>query len=90
MSFKKFIYILAFITLGILISFLIHAVIEISVIALLLKNFSRYGLGLSWGEWVVIDHVGSVALLFLGIIIGFKQGRKWWQIIYVERRYKIK
>jgi hypothetical protein len=81
---KRFIYILAFTLLGILLQFLIHAGIEIWYIGLLLKDFSTYGLGLSWVNWVMIHDIGTVVLFFTGAIFGFWQGRYWWRKIYVE------
>ena len=81
---KKKIYILLFVILGVLIQFLVHALLEIWYIGLLLEDFDRHSLGFSWEDWVVIHHVGSIALLFVGVAAGFQQGKFWWRKIYGE------
>jgi len=85
---KKFIYICAAIFFGVLLSFLAHAAVEIAVINLLTKDFVRYGLGLSWQTWFAVHRISTVILFFGGLIFGWWLGRKWWQIIYVEKRYR--
>ena len=85
---KKIIYILCFIVLGVLVSFLVHAAIEIPIINLLVSDFDRYGLGLSWAQWQMIHDVGTVVLLILGMIVGYMQGRYWWQMIYVQKKFR--
>ena len=87
MTKKKVVYLSLFIILGILLSFLIHAAIEIPVILLLIKDFDKYGLGLSWSQWYLIHYIGSIILLLLGIIVGYSKGKHWWRIIYVEKRF---
>ena len=84
---KQGIYISLFVLLGVLVSFLMHAGIEIPVIYLLVNDFATYSLGLTWDAWYTIHAVGSVVLLLLGLLVGFQQGRYWWRVIYVERRY---
>jgi len=79
---KKIIYIGAFIVLGILVQFLIHASLEIWYIGLLLKDFSTYSLGLSWENWFLIHNVATAVFLAAGILIGFYQGNFWWRKIY--------
>lgn len=79
---KKVTYITLFTLLGILLSFLVHALVEIPVIALLVSDFERWGLGLSWETWEMIHMVGGVVLLIGGIVIGFLQGRHWWGVLY--------
>ncbi len=34
----------------------------------------------------MIHHIGSVILLLLGIIVGLRQGKRWWRVIYVEKK----
>lgn len=86
---KRTIYIFLFTLLGILVSFLVHAAIEIPVIRLLVEDFDTYGLGLTWRQWYAIHAIGSVVLLLLGIFVGFRQGRYWWKVIYIERSRKL-
>ena len=83
---KRVIYIGAFIVLGILLQQLVHAVIELVVIQLLVADFVRYGLGLSWANWLLVHRVGSLGLWLVGIWFGWQQGRHWWQVLYVEGR----
>ena len=85
---KETAYITCFTILGILVSFLVHAGIEIPVINLLIRDFDTYGLGLTWQQWQIIHDGGAVVLLILGIIIGYWQGVYWWDVIYVKRRFK--
>lgn len=84
---KKIIYIILFTALGILLSFLVHALTESIIIALLTRNFDRYSLGLSWQQWFIVHYYGSIILFVLGVIFGFLQGRLWWRIIYVEKKF---
>ncbi|MCH7529709.1 hypothetical protein IIB50_01170 [Patescibacteria group bacterium] len=79
---KKWFYISAFIFLGILVQFLVHAVIEIIYTALLIKKYEIFGFGLSFDIWFDIHAIFSVALFTVGIIIGFRQGVYWWKRIY--------
>lgn len=81
---KKFTYIALFTLLGILVSFLLHAVLEIAVVRMLLADFETYNLGLSWSGWFVVHHIGSVVLLLMGVGVGVWQGRYWWRRLYVD------
>lgn len=83
---KKNSYIILFVVLGVLLSFLTHALIEIPIIILLLSDFEKWGFGLSWDAWYMIHTIGTAALLVLGISIGFWQGRYWWGVIYVKNK----
>lgn len=84
---KRAFYIFCFAVLGILLQFLVHALIELGVLALLLKDFGRYGLGLSWSQWYLIHHVSATVLFALGVWWGCAAGVKFWNVIYVEKRY---
>ncbi|OGZ45725.1 MAG: hypothetical protein A3C84_04455 [Candidatus Ryanbacteria bacterium RIFCSPHIGHO2_02_FULL_48_12] len=88
MSTKRIIYISLFVLLGILLQFVAHAVLEIWYIGLLLNDFERYGLGLSWEVWVQIHSVLSFVFLALGVLFGYQQGKHWWQKIYIEHAYR--
>lgn len=79
---KKKIYIGAFTFLGILLQFLIHSLVEIWYIGLLSRDFPKYSLGLSWPQWFVIHHIGTVTLFIAGVIFGFWLGKFWWRKIY--------
>lgn len=81
---KRVIYIIAFTGLGILLQFLVHAGVEVWYIGLLLKDFPKYGLGLSWDQWLWVHHIGSVLLFIAGAFFGYAQGKYWWRKIYEE------
>lgn len=81
------VYIGGFIALGALLQTILHAVVEKFYIDLLVADFDRYSLGMSWGMWFMIHHVASVILLFGGIAFGFWQGKKWWRVMYIEKRW---
>ena len=79
---KRTVYIILFTFLGILLSFLAHAEIEIWYINLLVGDFLKYGLGLSWDQWYLIHAVGTAVLFAIGAWFGFWQGRYWWKRLY--------
>jgi hypothetical protein len=79
---KKSLYIGLFTLLGVLVSFLVHGILEIAIVRLLLADFSTYSLGLSWAQWFAIHKWGSIILLVLGVVIGFWQGKRWWYVLY--------
>jgi len=79
---KRNIYILLFTFLGVLLQFLVHALVEIWYIGLLASNFSRYSFGLSWHQWYIIHHIATAILFAMGAVFGFWQGKFWWKRIY--------
>lgn len=79
---KKITYISLFVFLGILVSFLIHGILEIIAIEFLLADFDRYNLGLSWAQWFSVHKWGSWLLLLLSVGAGFWQGKHWWHVLY--------
>ena len=87
---KKIVYLITFVILGVVIQFLIHAVVEIWYINLLLQDFSRYDLGLTWEQWFMIHHLSSIILLIIGMVFGFWQGKFWWRRIYEQDKYESK
>lgn len=82
---KKKIYLIAFTFLGLLAQFLVHAWVETWYIDLLISDFSQYGFGLSWDQWYLIHHIGTVILLIAGALIGYWQGKFWWKRIYEKK-----
>ena len=85
---KKIIYIICFTVLGVIVQFLVHAGIEILCINLLVNDFQKYSLGLSWGQWFTIHYIGTIVLLIAGVLLGFWQGIHWWKILYENKRSK--
>ncbi len=84
---KRAFYILSFTFLGFLLQLIVHAILETGIITLLLKDFDRYSLGLTWRQWYAAHHVISLALLAAGLACGYRWGVHWWQVLYVEKRY---
>jgi len=82
---KKRIYIILFTALGIIASFLVHAAFEIWYIDLLLSNFQKYSFGLGWPFWYSFHHIASAVLFALGALIGYAQGKYWWNVLYEKR-----
>ena len=67
---KRAFYVFCFTVLGVLLQFIVHALIETGVIALL-----------------VIHHALTVVLFLAGAWWGYASGVKYWNIIYVEKRF---
>lgn len=85
---KKVFYIILCAFLGLLLSFIAHAIIEIFAIWLLGRDFTTFSLGLSWEQLLFIHLIFTIALSLLGLIFGIWLGFRWWQYIYVDRKYK--
>lgn len=85
---KKLIYIIAFTFLGILLQLLIHVWVETWYIDLLISDFPKYSLGLSWSQWFMVHHIGTIILFIGGAVFGFWQGKFWWSKIY-EKNSKL-
>ncbi len=85
---KKKVYVLCFVIFGILVSFMIHAFIEIAYIRLLVGDYERFGFGLNYDTWSLIHTYIAIALMFLGILFGYKYGQYFWKVLYVDQRYR--
>lgn len=81
------VYISGFIALGVMLQAILHAVVEKMYIDLLIADFDAYSLGMSWTMWFMIHHALSTVLFASGIAFGYWQGKKWWRIMYVEKRW---
>jgi len=84
MKIKKTIYITLFTILGILLSILAHAIIEVFYIKLLLIDFEKYSLGFSWNALFTLHAIYIVVFFILGVWFGLSQGKYWWRKIYEE------
>jgi hypothetical protein len=85
---KRIVYYLCFACLGGLLGFILHALLELWYSKLLIRDFGRFGLGLSWADWFLVHNIVAIVLTLLGLWFGYRSGRKWWQILYVEQRYR--
>ncbi len=86
METKRKIYVFAFTVLGLLLGFLVHAILEIIYLKLLLKDFVAYSFGLSWSELIQFHNVSFSVLIVVCGLWGFAAGKYWWQQIYVLKR----
>ena len=81
---KKYLYILCFVILGIILQQIVHTVVEMGYIKLLIDDFDTYGFGWSWDTWFIIHHVCSVALFLAGAFWGYRLGKYFWPKLYDE------
>lgn len=79
---KKTIYITLFTILGILLSTIVHGLIEVPVIYILVSDFEKYSLGLSWSDWRLVHHIMTVILFMGGVWFGLYFGFKFWKLLY--------
>ena len=84
---KKQIYIFLAMVLGVLLTTILHGVVEVFYIGLLMENFDKYNLGLSWDAIYIVHYVFTIVLAVLGIIGGYFLGQRWWRIVYIEKRH---
>ena len=84
MSLKKTIYLMASTILGIMLSYLVHAAIEIVYLqqAGSITWYSYGGVGAC-----ALPPVVQYGLLIVGIVGGYLLGRYWWKIVYIEKRH---
>lgn len=78
---KKAVYLIAATFLGVLLSFIVHAMIEIKYLNLALSR----GVAVPFYGGCALPPVLSFGLLFFGVVGGFFLGRLWWRMIYVDR-----
>jgi hypothetical protein len=75
---KKSLYIVSFAFLGLLVSTLIHGLIEIVALDLIFNNPSRFANTIWWQEWGLIHDVFAFGLWTVGLSAGVYLGIKWW------------
>lgn len=87
MNAKKTTYIILTMILGLILSFLVHAGIEIFYINnLLSKGLSPEPSSLT--HQCYLPSSLQIILLLAGLLGGYFLGRIWWRIVYVEHRSK--
>ena len=84
---KRIIYITLFSILGLLAATLVHAGIEIPTLYLITGDLERYGDSWVWRNWQLLHGYAGAALWLAGAGIGLWLGVRFWQILYVEKRY---
>jgi hypothetical protein len=84
---KKIFYIFSFGFLGLVVSTLIHAVVEIVALQIIFTNPKKYADTVWWQEWDLIHSFGAGLLWWSGLLIGLWLGFYFWRIVYVEGRH---
>lgn len=85
-NFKKTIYLISATILGLLLSFLAHALIEIEY----LSWAGSHGVAVTFHNACALAPWLQIALWVLGALGGFFLGLWWWRWVYVERRWEKK
>lgn len=85
---KKTIYVILTVFLGLLLSFIAHALLEILLIKIAFLQ-GRTVIGSTfWGVgWCALPAWAGISFPFLGIVGGYFLGQSWWRIVYVEKRH---
>lgn len=81
---KKIFYVAAFGFLGLIVSTLLHGVVELFALDLIFSNPTRFSNTFWWQEWYTIHAVVGGALWIFGLVGGVYLGVRYWRIIYVE------
>lgn len=85
---KKILYIILITVLGIMLSYLAHATLEISA----LRKYISSGAGIEWhshfgiGQCALSPFV-QYGLFAFGLVGGILLGFNWWRIVYIEKRH---
>ena len=78
---KHAVYLLSSTILGLLLSFIAHAVIEIGY----LSWAQSRGIIITFYNGCALLPIIQIGLLLFGVIGGFFLGRFWWRMIYIEK-----
>lgn len=84
---KKGLYVFLFVIASLLVSFLVHAVLEISILWWVQNNITAASSSLIRNNWSFLHVWGGRLLWALGLIGGLYGGFRYWDILYVEKRY---
>lgn len=80
---KKTFYIFSFLVLGVLLSLIVHAGLEYSMLELIVSESGiRW---FSWETWLMVHAIGSITLVLAGMIFGIHQGLYWWNKLYDKK-----
>ncbi len=87
-SAKRALYIFLFACLGLMVAYFLYVLSTVATIFLLLLDFPRYGLGLTWKIWTIVGKVWFEIMLVAGCWVGVSLGKYFWRVIYIEKRLK--
>ena len=79
---KRLLYLSLTVLLGLLLSFIAHAAIEVAFLRYAATNYIE----ITWVNGCTLPVWLKIALPILGIIGGYFLGVHWWRIIYIEKR----
>ena len=74
---KKLLYIILFGLLGLIVSTIVHGVVELVALKLIFGNPANET-SVWWTQWKLIHAVGGSALWVVGVLLGLYAGVKWW------------
>jgi hypothetical protein len=83
---KKVVYIVCFTFLGLLVSTLVHAFVELPLLWLITSDIGRYGDTFLWRNWEVLHGTFAVTTWFVGLVGGAWAGHRYWHLLYEEQR----
>lgn len=84
---KKACYLFLFIVFTLLVSLLIHGLVEITTLWLLTNNLDKFGESFVWQHWYTVHLVGGILLWGFGFAAGVWGGLHYWNMLYVEKRF---
>lgn len=76
-----------FMVLGFLVATLIHGALEIPLLFWMQADLEMGQTNWLWEIWPMTHQIGGVFLWLSGTVIGFFLGKKFWRILYIEKRY---
>lgn len=82
---KKIIYLIASTFLGLLLSFIAHAGIEMVYLSWALKAYDTAGYPVTFYGGCALPPAFQAFIWVLGIVGGFFLGKFWWQKVYIEQ-----
>jgi len=85
-EFKKIVYLIASVTLGLLLSLNLHALIEVKYLNWL---ESQGEVAKFYGN-CALPPVAQIVILLLGLVGGYYLGKYWWRKVYIERFWEKK
>lgn len=84
---KRIFYVSAFALLGVLIATLIHAAIELPLLAYITDELDMGKSNWLTEHWWTLHRIGGKVLWLSGALAGYLAGKKFWRILYIEKRY---